>query len=138
MNVSALRYGREIRWLYQSALLVFLVTVGLGMARGLGIINFQDRNQVLTHLHSGTIGWITLGLLATVLWLYGGSAPRQAGDENVGRVALVLVAIVPLYLLAWWTGNLPLRAIAGAFVLRASRGTSYGSCARRRASATGS
>ena len=52
------------------------------MARGIGLINFEDRNQLLTHLHSGAIGWITLGILATVLWLYGGKAPRHG--ENAG------------------------------------------------------
>ncbi len=117
MDTATLRFGREIRWLYQTALLVFLVTIGLGMSRGLGIVSFTDRNVLLTHLHSGTIGWITLGIFATVLWMYGGNAPRQPGDANVTRLAMVLMVTVPLYILAWWTGNLPFRAIAGALVL---------------------
>ena len=56
--MTEFRYGREVRWLYPTAMLVFLVTIGLGMARGLGVIDFKDPNQVLTHLHAGTIGWI--------------------------------------------------------------------------------
>jgi hypothetical protein len=67
-------------------MLLFLVTIGLGMARGIGLVSFDDRNVVLTHLHSGTIGWITLGIIATVLWLYGGTgaagARRQPGDRD--------------------------------------------------------
>jgi hypothetical protein len=43
--------------------------------------------------------------------------PRRAGDRFVTWTALLLVIAVPLYLLAWWTGNLPFRAIAGAAVL---------------------
>lgn len=112
-----LRYAREIRWLFQTALLVFLVTISLGMARGLGIIAFEDRNQFLTHLHSGAIGWVTLGILAAVLWLYGGSAPRPDGARWITWTSVILVASVPLYVLAWWTGNIPFRAITGAAVL---------------------
>lgn len=112
-----LRYGRQIRWLFQTALLLFLVTIGLGMARGLGLIDFEARNEVLTHLHSGTIGWITLGIMATVLWLYGGREPRTEGDRLVTWTSLVLVVSAPIYILAWWTGNLPFRAVSGTFLL---------------------
>jgi uncharacterized protein (DUF486 family) len=115
--MDALRYGKEIRWLFQTAMLMFLVTIGLGMSRGIGLIDFTDRNQPLTHLHSGTIGWVTLGVMATVLWLYGGREPRTDGDRFVSWTSVILVAAVPLYLLAFWTGNLPFRAISGAVLL---------------------
>jgi len=115
--VETLRYGREIRWLYQTALIIFLVTIGLGMARGIGLITFEDRNQLLTHLHSGAIGWITLGIMASVLWLYGGSAPRREAERWVSWTAILLVVAAPLYIVAWWTGNLPFRAIAGSLLL---------------------
>jgi hypothetical protein len=115
--MDRLRYGQEIRWLFQAALLLFLVTIALGMARGLGLIDFADRNQFLTHLHSGVIGWITLGIIATVLWIYGGTAPRSANEQYVTWTALLLVVSVPIYIVAWWTGNLPFRAVGGALVL---------------------
>lgn len=115
--MQQLRYGREIRWLFQAAMLLFLVTIALGMARGLGLIDFGDRNQFLTHLHSGVIGWITLGLIATVLWIYGGTGARDADDQFVTRTAQLLIIAVPIYIAAWWTGNLPFRAVGGALVL---------------------
>jgi hypothetical protein len=115
--MNGMRFGREIRWLFQTALLMFLVTIGLGVARGIGLVDFDDRNQALTHLHSGTIGWITTGIFAAVLWLYGGSEPRRDGDGFVTATALILAVAVPLYLLAWWTGNLPFRAAAGTALL---------------------
>jgi hypothetical protein len=115
--VEGLRYGREIRWLFQTALIVFLVTIGLGMARGIGLITFENRNQLLTHLHSGAIGWITLGVMATVLWLYGGTAPRQGEERWVRWTSTLLVIAVPLYVIAWWTGNLPFRAAVGSVLL---------------------
>src|SRR6266566_6159191 len=112
-----LRYAREIGWLYQTAMVLFLVTIGLGMSRGIGLISFEDRNVVLTHLHSGTIGWITLGIAATVLWIYGGTAARAAEDSWVTRIVLLLIVTVPVYIAAWWTGIFPFRAVAGALVL---------------------
>lgn len=115
--MEALRYWREIRWPCQTAMLVFLVTIGLGMARGLGIIDFSDRNQLLTHLHSGTIGWITLGILATTLWLYGGTAPRRGAEQAVTWTSILLIVAVPVYIAARWTGNLPFRAVSGAALL---------------------
>ncbi len=115
--MEGLRYRQEVRWLYQGAMLVFLVTIGYGMARGLGFIDFSDPNQVLTHLHSGTIGWVTLGILATVLWLYGGTAPRTADDRFVTWTSVLLVIAVPLYIGAWWAANLPFRAVSGALLL---------------------
>lgn len=115
--MNATRFEPEVRWLFQAALLMFLVNIGLGMARGIGLIDFESRNQSLTHLHAGTIGWITLGILATVLWLYGGREARRPGDGFVTVTALLLVVSVPLYLLAWWSGNLPFRAISGTAVL---------------------
>jgi uncharacterized protein (DUF486 family) len=116
MDPTSARYSREVHWLYQAALLLFLVTIGLGMARGLGIIDFVDRNQLLTHLHSGTIGWITLSLAATTLWLYGSGA-RRADERWVTWTTVLLIVSVPVYLLAWWTGNLPFRAVSGTLVL---------------------
>lgn len=115
--MDRLRYGQEIRWLYQAALLLFLVTIALGMARGLGLIDFADRNQFLTHLHSGVIGWITLGVIATVLWIYGGTGQRSADEQIVTWTALLLIVAVPIYIAAWWTGNLPFRAVGGGAVL---------------------
>jgi len=99
--MDRLRYAQEIRWLYQAALLLFLVTIALGMARGLGLIDFEDRNQFLTHLHSGVIGWITLGIIATVLWIYGGTAERARDEQYVTWTALVLIVSVPIYIAAW-------------------------------------
>jgi hypothetical protein len=87
------------------------------MGRGLGLIDFDNRNNFLTHLHSGVIGWITLSIFAANLWLYGGTAPRRADERWVSWTSLLLIVAVPLYVVAWWTGNLPFRAIAGAGVL---------------------
>lgn len=115
--MDTLRYGREIRWLFQSAMLIYLVTVALGMARGLGIIDFMSENQVLTHLHSGVLGWITLGIMAAVLWLYGGNAARQGEERYMAWTSILLIVGVPLFMVAWWIFEPPFLAVGGSLVL---------------------
>src|SRR6266545_2600171 len=117
VTMNGLRYDREIRWLFQAAMALFLVTIGIGMARGLGLIDFENRNNFLTHLHSGVIGWITLSIFASILWLYGGTGSRETDEGLVPPTTILLIVAVPLYVIAWWSGNLPFRAVAGAGVL---------------------
>jgi hypothetical protein len=68
-------YRAEIRSLYRVAMLIFLVTVGIGLLNGLDVVDF-DRATLLTHVHAGTLGWITLSVFAFTLWLWqAGAAP---------------------------------------------------------------
>jgi hypothetical protein len=123
---AALRWslGPEVRVLYQAAMGVFVITVVIGMLNGLKIMTFE-RQQLLTHVHAGTIGWITLGVFATCAWLFGsvagvGAPVREARrDGGLRGLAWLAALAVPLYVAAFWTGNLSLRAIFGAPVLLA-------------------
>jgi hypothetical protein len=45
-----------------------------------GVTSELDRNQALTHRHASTIGWITLGILATVPWLSLGGSTFHRGE----------------------------------------------------------
>ncbi len=63
-------FGREIKWLFLAAMAIFLVTVVIGMLNGLDLVEFS-RPALVTHVHAGPLGWITLGVFATSLWLYG-------------------------------------------------------------------
>lgn len=74
MALPALRDGdvwRAVRLLYLGSGLLFLATVGLGIANAL--MDTISRGQILAHFHSGSIGWVTLSVIATTLWLYTGS-----------------------------------------------------------------
>jgi len=114
--MDALRYRREIRWLFQAALLIFVVTIAIGLAAGLRFIEFTPE-QSLTHFHAGVVGWITLGIIASGLWLYGGTGTREADERWVSGTCIVLVASVPLFVFAWWVDSMALLAIAGSLVL---------------------
>lgn len=114
--METLRHGLEIRWLFQAGLLIFVVTIGLGMARGLGLLAFESENEWLTHLHSGVIGWITLGILGAGLWLYGGDQDRGHDEPLVTWSAILLVVAAPTFVVAWWIHAWPLLTVTGTAV----------------------
>lgn len=84
---------RELtRLTFLASALIFLVTIGLGFLNAMttGTI---PRWQSLTHLHSGTIGWILLSIIGVTIWLFTGG--REVDESYVrGLRWLVRLAIV--------------------------------------------
>lgn len=95
------------RDLYLVAMALFVVTIAIGILNGTDAVEF-DRNQILTHVHSGTIGWLTLAIVASSFLIF------RAADR---RLMLALAVGVPVYVLAFYTGNLAFRAIGGGVLL---------------------
>jgi hypothetical protein len=95
------------RDLYLVAMAIFVVNIVIGILNGADVVDF-DRNQILTHVHAGTIGWLTLTIVASTFLLF------QAADR---RLMLALAVLVPIYVLAFYTGNYVLRAVGGTALL---------------------
>ena len=95
------------RDLYLVAMAVFVVNILIGILNGADAVEF-DRNQVLTHVHAGTVGWLTLTIVASTFLLF------QATDR---RLMVALAVLVPIYVLAFYTGNFAFRAIGGLALL---------------------
>jgi hypothetical protein len=95
------------RDLYLVAMAVFLVTILIGILNGADAVEF-DRNSILTHVHSGTVGWLSLTIVASAFLLF------RTADR---RLMLALAVAVPVYVLAFYSGNLPFRAISGVVLL---------------------
>jgi len=104
---SAPSWASTARDLYLVAGAVFLVTIVIGILNGADVVEF-DRNQLLTHVHSGTVGWLTLTIVASSFLLF------RAADR---RLMLAMAVLVPLYVAAFYTGSFALRAIGGAALL---------------------
>ena len=100
-------WATSARDLYLVAMAVFLVTILIGILNGADAVEF-DRNAILTHVHSGTVGWLTLTIVATTFVLF------RAADRNL---MLALAIGVPVYVFAFYTGNFVFRAIAGVALL---------------------
>ena len=95
----------EVRSAFQYGLAIFTLTALLGLANATQVFGALDRNTLLTHLHSGTLGWITMGVIGLSIWIFDGT-----GKTMAVRVSALSTAA---YVLAFWSGNFQLRAIFG-------------------------
>lgn len=121
-SIQAGTHAPEVRLLFAVAASIFTITVLIGMLNGQRVIQLSH-DVLLTHVHAGTLGWITLGVFALSLWLFG---PREAAITRVSgyvRGLTILAAVaVPCYVAAFWSGNYLARAIFGVPVLLAILG----------------
>lgn len=109
--------GGEVKRLLQVAMVVFVWTIGIGILNGTDIVDF-DRKVVLSHVHAGTLGWITTSVFAASVWLFGATA-----DEGQVRVARGLtwysMVVLPVFAITFaFTYDDP-RAILGSLALLA-------------------
>ena len=83
-GISGRPFSMEIGLLLISALLIFIFTVTIGILNGTDLVNF-DQKVILTHVHTGTLGWLTLCVFAASLWLFGEGEGMTPGLEKHAR-----------------------------------------------------
>jgi hypothetical protein len=109
--MSALRaapsWAVAARDLFLVAMAVFVFNIAIGILNGADAVEF-DRNQLLTHVHAGTLGWLTLTIVASSFLLL------RAANR---RLMLALAILVPIYVAAFYTGSYALRAAGGTLLL---------------------
>jgi hypothetical protein len=88
-----------VRNLLRAALAIFVVTIVIGILNGLDVWEVP-RNTLLTHVHAGTLGWITLSVFAAAIWMLG-----EPGAKT-GTMANFAIAALGLYILAFWSVDL--------------------------------
>jgi hypothetical protein len=98
-------YPAATRSAFQYGLVIFELTALLGLANATQLFGALDRNTLLTHLHSGTLGWITMGVIGLSIWLF--------GAEGKNTAIRVSAASTAAYVLAFWSGNFYARGIFG-------------------------
>jgi cbb3-type cytochrome oxidase subunit 1 len=99
------RLGGDLRLLFQSAIVIFLVTVIIGILNGVDAVDFSH-DALLTHVHAGTLGWITLAVFATTFWLFSeGEALSAREAAQAHQLSLAAIGAMALYVLAFATGN---------------------------------
>jgi hypothetical protein len=102
---------RAVYRAFQFGLGIFGLTALLGLANATRIFGALSQDTLLTHLHSGTLGWITMGVIGVAIWIFAGAGATLS--RNVMLSGLVTAA----YVLAFWSGNLPARAVTGTLEL---------------------
>jgi hypothetical protein len=123
----------SVRNLFRAALVLFVITVVIGILNGLDIWD-PPRGALLTHVHAGTLGWITLAVFGGAVWMFG----AEDGADALGSFSIFALAA---YVLAFWSVDLTSpttiqRPIGGAlafiamiwiavWVLRAKRGRAW-------------
>ena len=96
---------------FQYGLGIFTLTALIGLANATKVFGQLDQNTLLTHLHSGTLGWITMGVFTVAAWLFGASSPQ------LGRYLALTALATAAYVLAFWSGYFPARAAFGSIEL---------------------
>lgn len=112
----------SVKILLQAAMVIFLVTVVVGMLNGLDLVEF-DRNTLMTHVHAGALGWITLGFFAACLGLFSEGETLTGWRSRSPRwLSYGAVLAVALYVAAFYSGNLVWRLAGGSVTLVAIAG----------------
>ncbi|MFP3907257.1 MAG: hypothetical protein ACLFWR_09510 [Acidimicrobiales bacterium] len=85
-------------------MLIFVYTIGIGILNGLDLVEFS-RQQLLSHLHGGTLGWMTLAIIGATQWLFvdQGAAISERSARTVRWFAYLAAIAIPLYVLAFAT-----------------------------------
>lgn len=105
-----------IRLLFGTALAVFVVTVSIGILNGMDVVDF-DHQTLMGHVHSGTLGWITLSVFAASLWLFGGSDESPNAARMARGLPIASVVVIVAYVVAFFSTTGVGRPITGTFAL---------------------
>ena len=92
----------DVKLLLLSALGIFMITVVIGILNGTDLIDLDRSSPTLmTHVHAGTLGWITLSVFGAAIWLFcnrkaGGSTPvSQIHWLSLFAIGSVFLYVVP-------------------------------------------
>src|SRR4029077_10882406 len=102
---------RAVYRAFQIGLGIFSLTALLGLANATRIFGALSTDTLLTHLHSGTLGWITMGVIGVAIWMFAGTG------ATLSRNVLLSGLATAAYVLAFWSGNFPARALFGSLEL---------------------
>src|SRR5579859_826269 len=115
-SVQTNPWRTDMKLLFIAAMIVFLITVAIGLVNGQHLVTLSQ-DVLLTHVHAGTIGWITLSVFALTLFLFGDGEVSQGTKSYIRWSSIIAAISVPLYILAFLSGIPLARAILGVPVL---------------------
>lgn len=92
--------------LFGTGVLIFVLTIIIGILNGTDLVDF-DRNTILTHVHAGTLGWLTTAIVGAAVWLFG------RPDDDATPLSWATIGVVLVYVAAFWTGHDVFRPMAG-------------------------
>ena len=105
----------QILLLLRAAMVLFVYVVVIGILNGVDAVEFGPRT-LLTHLHVGTLGWITVSVFAASLWLFGASAPAGWRRRLPRLLAPAAVVVLVGFNIAFATTDGYVRAVLGGLM----------------------
>jgi hypothetical protein len=90
---------------FVAGLLLFVVTIVVGILNGIDLWE-PDHDTLISHVHAGTLGWITLGVTGIGFLMF--SRGREVSGSEAGRartLAWAMVASIGLYVVAFFLGD---------------------------------
>lgn len=122
---------KTARALYITALWIFVVTVVIGILNGTNLVAFGvgdglvtiteewGDKLLLTHLHAGTLGFITLAIVAGAMRMFTENRSGDVDTAGARGMGMAMAVSITLYVLAFATTKGVLRPIAGTLVFLA-------------------
>jgi hypothetical protein len=104
-TVSRSQLWPATRPVFISALLLFVFTIVVGILNGLDIYD-PDHDTLITHVHAGTLGWISLAVSGTGLLMFTRGRDLSETEQARGKtLAWAMTAAITLYVIAFLIGD---------------------------------
>ncbi len=107
MSVFAPRDGLAgaARVTFSAASVIFMYTIVIGILNGMDVWD-PEHDVLMSHVHSGTLGWITLGVAGIAFLMFSEGREVSVGEQRrANTMAWALVGAVVLYVLAFLAGD---------------------------------
>lgn len=94
----------KIQLSFIEAMVIFVFTIFIGILNAVDLVDFK-RGELLFHLHSGTIGWLSLSAVTLLVWYFTGD--RDLDNESLKMANNVLKfaqIIIPIYVAFFYLG----------------------------------
>ena len=89
---------------FAAALALFIVTIVVGILNGLDLYN-PDHDTLLTHVHAGTLGWITLAVTGAALLMFARADAAEVAVKRSMVMAWTMTIAISAYVLAFFAGD---------------------------------
>jgi hypothetical protein len=103
----------QVRFMLQTALVLFIYTVVIGILNGVDLVDFE-RKALVAHLHVGTLSWLTIAVFAASMVVFGSNDPNNG---MLRRMAVVAPVVAAAYNIAFLTTTSIVRPILGTVML---------------------
>jgi hypothetical protein len=91
--------------MFTVALILFVFTIIVGILNGMDVYE-PDHDTLMTHVHAGTLGWITLAVSGTAMLIFTqGTALGEAETRSARMLSWAMALAIFLYVVAFFAGD---------------------------------